>query len=72
VVAHQEGNEGLHTQLVEHQQTLSAVEILNEKLTKEARSARERCQGLEQDVQAKSSQVKQYAKEVERLKQQVF
>ena len=57
--------------MIEHQETLSAVEMLNEKLTKEARSAMERCQGLEQDIQAKSSQVKQYAKEIQRLKQQV-
>ena len=71
VTTYQEDNEGLHKQLVEHQQTLSAIEVLNQKLSKEVQLAREKCQGLEQDMQAKSSQVKQYAKEVERLKQQV-
>ena len=68
---HQGDFEGLQKQLVEHQQSLSAVEIVNQKLTKEVQLARQKCQGLEQDIQAKSSQVKQYAKEVERLKQQV-
>ena len=69
--AHQGDFEGLQKQLVEHQLSLSAVEIVNQKLTKEVQLARQKCQGLEQDIQAKSSQVKQYAKEVERLKQQV-
>ena len=69
--AYQGDFEGLQKQLVEHQQSLSAVEIVNQKLTKEVQLARQKCQGLEQDIQAKSSQVKQYAKEVERLKQQV-
>ena len=71
VTTYQKDNEGLHKQLVEHQQTLSAIEVLNQKLTKEVQLAREKCQGLEQDIHAKSSQVKQYAKEMERLKQQV-
>ena len=61
----------LENQLAEHQQSLSTVELVNQKLPREVQSAREKCQGLEQDIQAKSSQVKQYAKEVERLKQQV-
>ena len=57
--------------MVEHQLVLSTIEVLNQELTKELQLAREKCQGLEQDIQAKSSQVKQYAKEVERLKRQV-
>lgn len=70
--AQQENFEGLQKQLIEHQHSLSAIEILNQKLTKEVQLARQRCEGLEKDIQAKSSQVKQYAKEVERLKQQVW
>ena len=61
----------LENQLAEHQESLSAVELLNQKLHKEVKLARERCHELEQDMQAKSSQVKQYAKEVDRLKQLV-
>ena len=45
------------SQLEQHQQALSAVEEVNET--------------LRQEIQAKSSQVKQYAKEVGRLKQEV-
>ena len=44
-------------QLEQHQQALSAVEEVNET--------------LRQEIQAKSSQVKQYAKEVGRLKREV-
>ena len=45
------------SQLELHQQSLSAVEEVNE--------------NLRQEIQAKSSQVKQYAKEVDRLKREV-
>lgn len=46
-----------HSKLEQHQQALSAVEEANE--------------NLRQEIQAKSSQVKQYAKEVDRLKREV-
>ena len=47
----------LTSQLVQHQQALSAVEEINE--------------NLRQEIQAKASQVKQYAKENDRLKREV-
>ena len=72
VSTYNEEYEDTQKQLVEHQESLSAIEFLYKKLTKEVQLGREKCQGLEQDLQAKSSQVKQYAKEVERLKQQVI
>ena len=46
-----------HNQLEQHQQALSAVEEVNET--------------LRQEIQAKASQVKQYAKENDRLKREV-
>ena len=70
--AHQGDFEGLQKQVIEHQQSLSAAEIVNQNLAKEVQLARQRCQGLEQDVQAKSSQLEQYAKKVRGLKQQVM
>ena len=51
---------------------MSALEQVNGKLEQETRSARKECQFLQQENSAKSSQVKQYAKEVHRLKQQVL
>ena len=60
---HREHNDLKHnyqiitSQLEQHQQALSAVEEVNEI--------------LRQEIQAKSSQVKQYAKEVDRLKREV-
>ena len=62
-VYHQEHQDLKHdyqiarSQLEQHQQSLSAVEEVNE--------------NLRQEIQAKSSQVKQYAKEVDRLKREV-
>ena len=47
----------VRSQLEQHKQALSAVEEANDNLI--------------QDIQAKSSQVKQYAKEVDRLKREV-
>ena len=47
-----------HSQLEHHQQALSAVEEVNE--------------NLRQEIQAKASQVKQYAKENDRLKREVW
>ena len=58
-------------QLAEHQQSMSAIELVNEKLHQEVHTARGECQRLQEETQAKSSQVKQYAKEVDRLKKQV-
>ena len=57
--------------MAEHQQALSTIELVNQKLHQEVQLEWEKNQRLEQDMQAKSSQVKQYAKEVDRLKQQV-
>ena len=47
----------VNNQLAQHQETLSVVEQVNDT--------------LRQEIQAKSSQVKQYAKEVDRLKRKV-
>ena len=47
----------LSSQLVQHQQSLLSVEEVNE--------------NLRQEIQAKASQVKQYAKENDRLKREV-
>lgn len=47
----------VNNQLAEHQETLSVIEQINDT--------------LRQEIQAKSSQVKQYAKEVDRLKRKV-
>ena len=62
----------LRSQLVEHQQTVEVIELVNKKLDQEVQSARKRCENLEQENRARSSQVKQYAKEVQRLKQEVL
>ena len=57
---------------------LMAMEQLNERLhqevesfKKEAMKYKDECKTLRQEMQAKSSQVKQYAKEVDRLKKVV-
>ena len=62
----------LRSQLVEHKQAMEAVELVNKKLGQEVQSVRKRCEDLEQENRARSSQVKQYAKEVQRLKQEVY
>ena len=51
---------------------MEVIELVNKKLDQEVQSARERCEDLEQENRARSSQVKQYAKEVQRLKQEVY
>ena len=61
----------MKNQLAEHQQSMSTIELVNEKLHQEVQAARGECQRLQEETQAKSSQVKQYAKEVDRLKKQV-
>lgn len=58
-------------QLAQHQESVSAIEQVNEKLHQAVQLERVKCQKLEQEMLTKSSQVKQYSKEKERLKQQV-
>lgn len=62
----------LKRELAEHQKSMATIELVNQKLNEELCAAREECCSLQQEVQGKTSQVKQYAKEVGRLKQQVL
>ena len=55
-----------------HKQTLADVEAVNKRKEGELRSAVEEALAARQEVQAKTSQVKQYKKQVDSLKAQVF
>ena len=57
--------------LQQHKERLADVEQLYQRREKEARSALEEASRHQQEVQAKTSQVKQYKKQVDILKTQV-
>ena len=57
--------------LAQHQDRLAEVEQVNQRREKEMRSLLEEASKNQQEVQAKTSQVKQYKKQVDSLKEQV-